>query len=116
MKEENYQHKLSEDKSYTLKAINRLAIGVIIILWGSLLALREIGIIDKGVSTWPFAFVAFGVLLVFGGVYRLSSRENCLRRTARWFDRIVSKTWGASPLPFCSIFWHNSSLFKECEF
>ena len=71
MREENYQYRLSEDKLYALRAINRLAIGAIIILWGSLLALKQVGIIEKDVSTWPFAFVAFSILLVFGGIYRL---------------------------------------------
>jgi hypothetical protein len=75
MKEENYQYKQSEDKLYTLRAIDRLAIGAIVILWGSLLILREVGIIDEGVSTWPLVFVAFGLLLVLGGIYRLYVRE-----------------------------------------
>jgi len=54
------------------RAIDQLAIGSIILLWGSLLALKQVGIIEKSVSTWPFPLTAFGVLLVAGGIYRLS--------------------------------------------
>jgi len=79
MKEENHNYGLSSDKRYKLRAINRLAIGFIILAWGSLLALKQSGIIEKDVSTLPFALVAFGALLVFGGVYRLSVREKTVR-------------------------------------
>lgn len=71
MREEDYHHELSQDKRYRLKAIDQMAIGSILILWGSLLALKQVGIIAKDVSTWPFVFVAFGTLLVLGGIYRL---------------------------------------------
>jgi hypothetical protein len=54
------------------RAIDQLAIGSIILLWGSLLTLKQVGIIDKNVSTWPFALTAFGILLVAGGIKRLS--------------------------------------------
>jgi hypothetical protein len=54
------------------RAFDQLAIGSIILLWGSLLALKQVGTIDKNVSTWPFALTAFGILLVAGGIYRLS--------------------------------------------
>ena len=57
-------------------AIDQLAIGSIILLWGSLLSLKQIGIIQKNVSTWPFALTAFGILLVAGGIYRLSRSRN----------------------------------------
>jgi hypothetical protein len=53
------------------RAFDQLAIGAIILLWGVLLALKQVGIIERSVSTWPFALAAFGVLLVIGGVYRL---------------------------------------------
>lgn len=75
MKEENQQCGLSKDKRYKQRAINQLAIGFIIILWGGLLALKQVGIIQKDVSTWPFVFVASGILLVIGGIYRLYARE-----------------------------------------
>jgi hypothetical protein len=59
------------------RAIDQLAIGSTILLWGSLLALKQVGIIDKNVSTWPFPLTLFGVLLVVGGIYRLY-KSRCL--------------------------------------
>jgi len=53
-------------------AINQLAFGSIILLWGSLLALKQAGIIPANVSTWPYPLTAFGILLVAAGIYRLS--------------------------------------------
>jgi hypothetical protein len=53
-------------------AIDQMAIGFIILLWGSLLTLKQFGIIQKSMSTWPFPLTAFGILLVAGGIYRLS--------------------------------------------
>jgi len=50
--------------------INHLAFGSIIFVWGILLILRQIGIIT--VSTWPFAFTAFGALFVISGAVKLS--------------------------------------------
>jgi hypothetical protein len=79
MREENHSYGLSEDKRYKLRAINRLTIGSIILVWGSLLALKQFGIIEKDVSTLPFVFVTFGMLLVFGGIYRLTAREKTSR-------------------------------------
>jgi hypothetical protein len=65
---------LENEHSSKLKrrAIDQLAIGSIILLWGSLLTLKQVGIIEKSVSTWPFPLTAFGILLVIGGIYRLS--------------------------------------------
>jgi hypothetical protein len=54
------------------QAIDQTAIGSIILLWGALLMLKQVGMIDKGVSTWPFPMTVFGILLVVGGIYRLS--------------------------------------------
>jgi len=54
------------------RAIDQLAFGSLILLWGSLLALKEAGIIQKNISTWPFPLAAFGILLVASGIYRLS--------------------------------------------
>ena len=54
---------------------NRLGLGSIIVLWGSLLALKQAGMIGKDVSTLPFILAAFGMLLVSGGVYRLYTRQ-----------------------------------------
>lgn len=57
------------------RAFDQLAIGSIILLWSSLLTLKQVGLIDKNISTWPFALEAFGILLIIGGIYRLSIRE-----------------------------------------
>jgi len=54
------------------RAIDQFAIGLVILLWGSLLTLKQAGIIDKTVSTLPFLLTAFGILLVIGGIYKLS--------------------------------------------
>jgi amino acid transporter len=54
------------------RAIDQLAIGSVIVLWGILLTLKQVAIIDKNVNTWPFALTAFGILLVAGGICRLS--------------------------------------------
>jgi hypothetical protein len=76
MEEEN---RLSDHKRHMIEVFNRVGLGSIIILWGSLLALRQAGMIDKGVSTLPFILVAFGILLVFGGVYRLYAHQKPTR-------------------------------------
>jgi len=75
MKEENQHHGLSEAKRYKQRALNQLAVGFIIALWGSLLALKQVGIIQKDISTWSFPFITFGVLLIFGSIYRLHTRK-----------------------------------------
>ena len=54
------------------RAIDQLAYGSIILLWGSLLALKQVGIIQKNVSTLPFPLTAFGILLVAASIYKLS--------------------------------------------
>jgi hypothetical protein len=54
------------------RAVNQLAFGSLIVFWGSLLILKQIGIIEKNASTWPYPLAAFGILLVISGVYRLS--------------------------------------------
>lgn len=62
-----------EDKIKTRKnAIDHLAFGSIILVWGILLLLKQVGIIEKNVSTLPFPFVAFGALLVVSGIIKLS--------------------------------------------
>ena len=78
IKENRHDTQLENENASRLKrhAINQLAIGSIILLWGSLLSLKQIGIIQKNVSTWPFALTAFGILLVAGGIYRLSRSRN----------------------------------------
>jgi hypothetical protein len=71
--EENQHNKqLKNEHSSKKRAIDQLAIGAIILLWGILMSLKQIGIIEKSVSTWPFALTAFGMLLLASGIYRLS--------------------------------------------
>jgi hypothetical protein len=79
MEEKNRRDKQLEDEHQSklrTRAIDQLAIGTIIFLWGALLTLKQVGIIDKNVSTWSFPLTTFGILLVVGGIYRL----NRLRR------------------------------------
>ena len=67
-----------EEKTRTRNSgINHLAFGSIILVWGILLVLKQIGIIEESMSTWPFAFTAFGALLVAAGIIKLdrSRRE-----------------------------------------
>jgi hypothetical protein len=66
MREEDHTSKLRR------KAIDQMAIGGLILLWGSLLILKQVGIIEKSVSTLPAMTAAFGGLLVIGGISRLS--------------------------------------------
>ena len=54
------------------RALDQLAIGSVIVLWGILLILKQVGMIDENVSTWPIALTAFGILLVAGGIHGLS--------------------------------------------
>jgi len=58
------------------RAIDQLAYGSIILLWGSLLALKQVGIIQENISTWPFPLTAFGILLVAASIYKLSRPRN----------------------------------------
>jgi len=74
MKEENHQYELSEKKRRVSAAINQVAIGAIILLWGSLLTLKQLGSIESGVSTLPFVLAAFGALLILGGIYKYHAR------------------------------------------
>jgi hypothetical protein len=74
VQENQSNRQLENEHSSKLRrgAIDQLAIGSIILLWGSLLTLKQVGIIDRNVSTWPFALTAFGLLLVAGGIHRLT--------------------------------------------
>jgi hypothetical protein len=56
--------------------INHLAFGSIILGWGILLLLEQVGIIDSDVSTWPFVFTAFGGLLAVFGIIKLNRSRN----------------------------------------
>jgi hypothetical protein len=62
-----------EEKTRTRNGgVNHLAFGSIILVWGILLVLKEVGIIEDSVSTWPFAFTGFGAMLVAAGVIKLN--------------------------------------------
>ena len=62
----------------TKNGVNHLAFGSIVFVWGILLLLRQIGIIT--ISTWPFAFTAFGALFVISGAVKLSRSRNRVQR------------------------------------
>jgi len=63
---------MGEDKHRrTLRAIDRLAIGLFIFLWGVLLPLQQTGILQENVSIWPYALIYFGILVAVGGILRL---------------------------------------------
>lgn len=64
-----------EERIKTRKSgINQLAFGSIVFVWGSLLVLKQVGIIS--VSTLPFVFTAFGALFVVSGAIKLSGSRN----------------------------------------
>jgi hypothetical protein len=66
-----------EDKIRTRNSgINHLAFGSIIFVWGILLVLKQIGIIEENVSTLPFAFTAFGALFVAVGIIKLNTSRH----------------------------------------
>ena len=73
-KEDQHSTQLENEPLHKIRnrAIDQLAKGSIILLWGFLLTLKQAGIIDKNVSTWPIALTAFGILLVAGGIYMLT--------------------------------------------
>ena len=64
----------AEDHTSRLRrgAIDQMAIGGLILLWGSLLMLKQVGTIEKNVSTLPIIMAAFGLVLVLGSINRLS--------------------------------------------
>ena len=71
----------TEDHTSKLRrrAIDQLAIGGLILLWGSLLILKQVGIIQKNVSTLPIIMAAFGLLLVLGSINRLNRSKQNMR-------------------------------------
>lgn len=73
--EEHHSHRLFGDKRYWLRIINRLGIGSILFGWGTLLALKEFGFLAKDISTLPYLLMTFGMVLVFGGLYRLHAQQ-----------------------------------------
>ena len=51
-----------------------LAIGIIIILVGSIWFLQQTELIPETVEVWPFAVIIFGILIVIGALYGLRRR------------------------------------------
>jgi hypothetical protein len=59
------------------RAVDQMAIGGLVLLWGILLVLKQTGLIGKSISTLPIIMAAFGLLLVLGGINRLNrARQN----------------------------------------
>ena len=76
----NTQLEIEQRGKLWRRAIDQMAIGSIILLWGCLLVLKQVGLIDANVSTWPFPLTAFGILLIAGSIYRLH-KSRCLSET-----------------------------------
>jgi uncharacterized membrane protein HdeD (DUF308 family) len=72
----------TQDQTGTLrrKAVDQMAIGGLVLLWGILLILRQIGILDRNMSTLPIIMAAFGLLLVIGGINRLNRARQARAR------------------------------------
>ena len=51
-----------------------LAIGIIIILMGSIWFLQQAELIPETVEIWPFAVIIFGILILVGAIYGLRRR------------------------------------------
>lgn len=51
-----------------------LAIGIIIILVGSIWFLQQAELIPETVEIWPFAVIIFGILILIGAIYGLRRR------------------------------------------
>ncbi len=68
------EDKIKERKS----GIDHLAFGGIVLIWGVLLVLKQVGIMT--VSTLPFVFAAFGALLVISGAVKLRRSRNSEHR------------------------------------
>ena len=51
-----------------------LAIGIIIILVGSIWFLQQAELISPDVDVWPFAVIIFGILILVGAIYGLRRR------------------------------------------
>lgn len=75
METENKRERQFKESSDNVmrRAIDQLGIGSIILFWSSLLILKQAGLIDSNVSTWPFALAALGILLLVGSIYRLNT-------------------------------------------
>jgi len=72
-----YERKRAEEECFGLPhggIIIGLAIGVIILLWGSFELARQMRWITVVPEIWPVAIIIFGLIIVLGALYRLSRR------------------------------------------
>jgi len=72
-----YERKGAEEECFGLPhggAMVGIAIGVIILLWGSFELAKQVGWITKAPDIWPFILIVLGLLIVLGALYRLSRR------------------------------------------
>jgi len=57
-------------------AIVGIVFGLLIVIWGVLLVLHQMGVIPKLVDIWPFAVIIVGVLIIAGALYKLRQRKS----------------------------------------
>jgi len=72
-----YERKHVEDECFGLPhggAIVGIAIGAIILLWGTFWLAQQLGWIAEKPEVWPIALIIFGLLIVLGALYRLGRR------------------------------------------
>ena len=71
-RERSERYRRMEDECFGIPrggTVVGLAIGLIILLWGSIWFLQEVGYISGEVNVWPFAIVIFGILIIVGALY-----------------------------------------------
>jgi hypothetical protein len=88
-RENQYDELLEKERPSTMRerAKNQMAIGLLALFWGSLLILKQFGIIEQNVSTLPFILTAFGLLLVAGAI-------NAFRRVSHHKEVSTSNAGG----------------------
>lgn len=70
-------HRRVEDECFGIPrggTVVGFAIGIIIILVGSIWFLQQAELIPETVEVWPFAVIIFGILIVIGALYGLRRR------------------------------------------
>jgi len=75
--EEREHYRRVEDECFGIPrggTVVGLAIGIIIILVGSIWFLQQSELISPDVEVWPFAVIIFGILIVIGALYGLRRR------------------------------------------
>jgi len=74
---EHEHHRRIEDECFGIPrggTVVGLAIGIIIILVGSIWFLQQAELISPDVEIWPFAVIIFGILILVGAIYGLRRR------------------------------------------